>query len=98
MEFSRPEYWSGYPFPSPGDLLNPGTEPRSPALQADSLQSEPPGQPYEDRYIILTILNPKGCVIMPVAVKVTRAPPHMGRHTQHGFFQGAQKRRKETAV
>ena len=36
MEFSRPEYWSGYPFPSPGDLPNPGIEPRSPALQKDS--------------------------------------------------------------
>ena len=40
MEFSRQEYWSGYPFPSPGDLPNPGTEPRSPALQADSLPIE----------------------------------------------------------
>ena len=37
MEFSRPEYSSGQPFPSPGDLLNPGIKPRSPALQADSL-------------------------------------------------------------
>ena len=36
MEFSRPEYWSGQLFPSPGDLPSPGTEPRSPALQADS--------------------------------------------------------------
>ena len=42
MEFSRPEYWSGEPFPSAGDLPNPGIEPRSPALQEDSLQSEPP--------------------------------------------------------
>jgi len=41
MEFSRPEYWSGEPFPSPGDLLNPGIEPRSPALQVDSLAAEP---------------------------------------------------------
>ena len=41
-EFSRPEYWSRYPFPSPGDLPNPGTEPRSPALQADSLPAESP--------------------------------------------------------
>ena len=41
MEFSRPEYWSGYPFPSPGDLPNPGIKPRSPALQADSLPAEP---------------------------------------------------------
>ena len=42
MEFSRPEYWSGQPFPSPGDLPNPGIEPRSPTLQADSLPAEPP--------------------------------------------------------
>ena len=37
MGFSRQEYWSGLPFPSPGDLPNPGIEPKSPALQADSL-------------------------------------------------------------
>ena len=43
MEFSRQEYWSGLPFPSPGNLPNPGIEPRSPALQADALPSEPPG-------------------------------------------------------
>ena len=41
--FSRQEYWSGLPFPSPGVLPNPGIEPRSPALQADALTSEPPG-------------------------------------------------------
>ena len=46
MEFSRPEYWSGLPFPSPGDLPNPGIEPRSPTLQADSLPAEPPGKPF----------------------------------------------------
>ena len=43
MELSRPEYGSGEPVPSPGDLPNPGIKPRSPALQADSLPSEPPG-------------------------------------------------------
>ena len=43
MEFSRREYWSGLPFPSLGDLPNPGIEPGSPALQADALPSEPPG-------------------------------------------------------
>ena len=43
MEFSRQEYWSGFPFPSPGDLPNLGIEPGSPALQADTLPSEPPG-------------------------------------------------------
>ena len=42
MEFSRQEYWSGSPFPSPGDLHDPGIELRSPALQADGLPSEPP--------------------------------------------------------
>ena len=47
IEFSRQEYWSVLPFPSPGDLPNPGFKPRSPALQADSLQSEPPGKPWE---------------------------------------------------
>ena len=45
MEFSRPEYWSGLPFPSPGDPPDPGIEPGSPALQADSLLSEPLGKP-----------------------------------------------------
>ena len=45
MAFSRQEYWSGLPFPSPGNLPNPGIEPGSPALQADSLPSEPPGKP-----------------------------------------------------
>ena len=44
-EFSRQEYWSGLPFPSPRDLSDPGFELRSPALQADSLPSELPGKP-----------------------------------------------------
>ena len=41
MGFSRQEYWSGLPFPSPGDLPNPGIQPGSPALQSDALSSEP---------------------------------------------------------
>ena len=45
MGFSRQECWSGLPFPSPGDLPDPGIEPGSPALQADALPSEPPGKP-----------------------------------------------------
>ena len=40
LGFSRPKYWSGQPFPSPGDLPNPGIEPRSPALQADCLLAD----------------------------------------------------------
>ena len=45
MGFSRQEYWRGLPSPSPGDLPDPETKPRSPTLQADSLPSEPPGKP-----------------------------------------------------
>ena len=45
MGFSRQEYWSGLPSPSPGDLHDPGIELRSPALQADALTSETPGKP-----------------------------------------------------
>ena len=59
MGFSRQEYWSGLPFPSPGDLPDSGIKPGSPALQADALTSEPPGkkrselQIRKERYIHL---------------------------------------------
>ena len=49
MEFSRQVYWNGLPFPSPGDLPNPGIEPESPAQQADSLPSDPQGKPTSDK-------------------------------------------------
>ena len=55
MGFSRQEHWSGLPFPSPGDLLNPGIEPRSLVLQVDSLLSEPPGKPITLASINLSI-------------------------------------------
>ena len=54
MGFSRQECWSRLPFPSPGDLPDPGIEPGSPTLQADALQSEPPGKP---NYIHKIVLN-----------------------------------------
>ena len=57
MEFSRQEYWSGLPFPSPGDLPSPGIKPWSPILQADALQSEPPGKlkrPLQRKHGVLT--------------------------------------------
>ena len=47
MGFSRQEYWSGLPFPSPGDLPNPGTEPASTALRVDTSASQPPGMPTD---------------------------------------------------
>jgi len=53
MEFSRQEYWSGLPFPSPGDLPYLGMEPRSLALQADSLPTEPRGKPSQKGVISL---------------------------------------------
>ena len=49
MGFSRQEYWSGLPLPSLGDLPDPGIEPGFPALQADTLPSEPPGKPVVER-------------------------------------------------
>ena len=50
MEFSRQDYWSGLPFPFPGDLPNPETEPESPASQDNPLPSEPPGKPNKVQY------------------------------------------------
>ena len=50
MELSRQEYWSGWPFPSSGNLLNPGIELGSPTLQADPLLSEPLGKPIIAHY------------------------------------------------
>ena len=47
MGFSRQEYWSGLPFPSPGDFPDPGIKPGSPTLQADALPSKPPGKPRQ---------------------------------------------------
>ena len=61
MGFSRQEYWSGLPFPSPGDLPNPAIKPGSPALEADALTSEPPGKPsIYLRPIILRYIFPWG--------------------------------------
>ena len=57
MEFSRPEYWSGEPFPFSGDLPNPGIEPRSAALQAGSLPAEPQGKPKKTGVGSLSLLQ-----------------------------------------
>ena len=65
MEFSRQGFWSGLPFPSPGDLPNPEIEPGSPALQADALPSEPPGKPL---YIYISTYYIYVCVCVCVCV------------------------------
>ena len=57
MEFPRPEYWTGLPFPSPGDLPNPGLEPRSSALQEESLPAETPGKP---NYVVGSLSSGEG--------------------------------------
>jgi len=57
MKFSRAEYWSGLPFPSPGDLPNPGIELRSPTLQAYSLPAEPQGKPKNTGVSSLSLLQ-----------------------------------------
>ena len=57
MEFSRPEYWSGQPFPSPGYLPNPGIKPRSPTLQEDSLPAEPQRKPKNTGVDSLSLLQ-----------------------------------------
>jgi len=63
MGFSRQEHWSGLPFPLPGDPPNPGMEPGSPALQADSLLTEPSGEPI---YIYICILIMFAKSLLPV--------------------------------
>ena len=55
--FFRQEYWSELPFPTPGDLPNPGIKPRSPALQADALPSESPGESSKTLVIINQVRN-----------------------------------------
>ena len=58
MGFSRQEYWSGLPFPSPGDLPDPGIEPKSPTLEADSLTSEPPGKKHVLKCSSISLASP----------------------------------------
>ena len=57
--FSSQEYWSGLPFPSPGDLPNPGIKPGSPTLQANALPSEPPGKPFHAKMGMIKDRNGK---------------------------------------
>ena len=71
--FSRQEYWSGLPCPPPGDLPNPGIEPKFPALQADSLPSEPSGKPGEGFGIWMNSTCQPSPGYLPVFYKPGRA-------------------------
>ena len=77
MEFSRQEHWSGLPFPSPGDLSDPGIEPRSPTLQADTLPSLPPGKsPGEGKHYPLQysgLENSMECIVHGVTKNQTKS-------------------------
>ena len=63
MEFSRQEYWSGLPFPSPGDLPDPGIKPGSSTLQTDALPSEPPGSPSYIKHVQFSSVQFSGSVM-----------------------------------
>ena len=69
MGFSRQEYWSGLPFPSPGELPDPGIEPGSPSLQADALTSEPPGKPMTNPNDLLNSRD----ITLPTQVHLVQA-------------------------
>ena len=83
MGFSRQEYWSGLPFPHPGDLPNPGTESESlmsPALQVDSLSLNHPGSPFLFRPSLDSKPISKGMKNEPtLALKITIPPPQESR-------------------
>ena len=84
MGFSRQEYWSGLPFPSPGDLPNPGIEPRSPTLQEDSSQTELSGKPNQGLQYFF--LNPSIKVIWASLIAQLVKNPSTMLETPVGFL------------
>ena len=76
MEFSQQEYWSGLPCPPPEDLPNPGTELKSPALQADPLLSETPGKPIHRAVKVLSPLS----ALHSILQKPQAAPEGFSEH------------------
>ena len=90
MEISRQEYWSGLPFPSPGDLLDLGIEPQSPTLQADTLLSESPGKPkYIHPYngILSKVHLVKAMVFLGVMYRCESWTIKKAEHQRIGAFE-----------
>ena len=75
MGFSGQEYWSGLPFPSPGDLPDPGIKPWSPAFQADTLTSEPPGKSLNAKKQTGYPQSSESCVTHPLLKHLTEIAP-----------------------
>ena len=80
MGFSRQEYWSGLPFPLPGELPDPGIEPGSPALEANALTSEPPGKPLLLRLLLNRFSHVRLCAAPETAAH--QAPLSLGLSRQ----------------
>ena len=78
MGFPRQEYWSGLPFPSPGDLPDPGIEPSSPALAGWSFTIEPPGKPEERMLMLLLGHFSRVRLCATPEMAAHQAPPSMG--------------------
>ena len=91
MEFSRQECQSWLPFPSPGDLPNPGIEPGSPALQAEALPSEPPGMPLKKFFF-----NQSDCWLAdPISILNPILPSHLpGKNTYMAKFWSMRYKQK----
>ena len=84
MEFSRPEYWSGLPFPSPADLPNLRVEPRSPALQVNSLPSEPPGKsPTKNIQSLVSSVSQPGNPFQGLHLCLSLSHMHTQNHAKH---------------
>ena len=79
MGFSRQEYWSGFPFPSPGNLPDPGIKTGSPTLQTDFLPSKPPGKPSTVLWLLILISN------LEMGWELSRAKPALRLSYLHCF-------------
>ena len=86
MGFSRQEYWSGVPLPSPGDLPSPGIKPRSPVLEADALSSEPPGKPLVSAIDLLLCCRHVNCLLATLELGLLYGLPWILKKKKKNYF------------